>query len=138
MLDSFCAKKNTPKCTPNRGRVRKRPHRRPVLTLRLLISSLLLTDYAPAKGAAELETKDAALAMPRVWWLLLFDTGFEDYQLAYPNDSKLIVTDIGKSDGSNFSPHKTHNLGRSVDFRFPTRILMHERIGSSFHAEFRR
>jgi hypothetical protein len=44
--------------------------------------------------------------------------GAYDYHLAYPNDSKLSLNDIGNDDGSPLPPHSTHNLGRSIDMSY--------------------
>jgi RHS repeat-associated protein len=44
--------------------------------------------------------------------------GAFDCHLDYPNDAKLSLNDIGVADGSVFSPHATHNLGRSFDMSY--------------------
>jgi RHS repeat-associated protein len=76
-----------------------------------------VSDIAATDGAYfELKSDAHSYASPQTA-VDLYNGAF-DYHLTYPNDSKLFVTDIGKSDGSNFSPHKTHNIGRSVDFRY--------------------
>jgi RHS repeat-associated protein len=40
------------------------------------------------------------------------------YKQENPGSDKLVVTDAGKPDGAPFPPHKTHDLGRSVDLRY--------------------
>jgi len=76
-----------------------------------------VADIAKTDGAYfEMKSGAHSYASPQTA-VDLYNGAF-DYHVDYPNDSKLIVTDIGKSDGSNFSPHQTHNLGRSVDLRY--------------------
>ena len=47
-----------------------------------------------------------------------FFNATEQYKDQNPGGDKLVVTDAGKPNGSGFPPHKTHDLGRSVDVRY--------------------
>ncbi len=40
------------------------------------------------------------------------------YKQENPGSDKLVVTAAGKPDGASYPPHKTHDLGRSVDLRY--------------------
>jgi RHS repeat-associated protein len=42
----------------------------------------------------------------------------EQYKQENPGGDKLLVLDAGKPDGAGSPPHKTHDLGRSVDLRY--------------------
>jgi hypothetical protein len=42
----------------------------------------------------------------------------DEYFTQYSGDTPFLMAEAGKADGSQKSPHKTHNLARSVDFRY--------------------
>lgn len=41
-----------------------------------------------------------------------------EYHEQHPDAQKFVITDAGKADGSPLPPHKTHDLGRSIDLRY--------------------
>ena len=67
---------------------------------------------------ADFTVKDGAQSFLNLKTASDFFNATEQYKDQNPGGDKLLVTDAGKADGSIFPPHKTHDLGRSVDVRY--------------------
>jgi hypothetical protein len=67
---------------------------------------------------ADFTVKDGAASFLNLKTASDFFNTTEQYKDENPGNDKLLVTDAGKADGAAFPPHKTHDLGRSVDVRY--------------------
>jgi len=77
-----------------------------------------VADIATTDGAYFQFQSDVAAVYASPQTAVDLYNGAFDYHQDYPGDAKLSLNDIGKSDGSMFPPHKTHNLGRAVDMAY--------------------